>query len=87
MQGLPWKYFKTVIYKLFVLGKRGTLKDPISSIALIVKERMSNIFHMNPYLVCSTSFNLHETKVTYPSLSITLKCVTAGFPSSARSPT
>src|SRR5690554_2803154 len=62
MQALPRAERKAVINELLVLGKVGASQNFVAPVALIVKERVSDILHMHPYLVCTAGFELalHE---------------------------
>jgi hypothetical protein len=53
VQSLPGQNFKTVFDELTVFRETGTLEDLISSVSLIVKESMTNVLHVYPYLVCT----------------------------------
>src|SRR5215204_686929 len=54
MQGLAWANSKTIIYKLFVLAVYGSLYNFITAVKIIIKKGMAYVFHVYPYLVCSS---------------------------------
>ena len=72
VQGLAGTKFETVLDELLVLGINGSLTDFRTSISLVVEERMTDMAHMDPYLMGSASFQLafhnsHEAEtLQYP---------------------
>ena len=54
MQGLTWANSETVLNELSVFRKCCSFKDLMATIALIVEEGVTNVFHMNTDLVCPT---------------------------------
>ena len=53
---------KTVFNKLLIFCKCSSFKYLISSIFSIIKQRMFNMAEMNPYLMCSSCFQLTFNK-------------------------
>ena len=51
MQSLSGKNLETVIYKLFVFGKRGAFQDLISSITFIIEQGVADVFEVSAYLM------------------------------------
>jgi hypothetical protein len=43
MKCLTGKYLETIFHKLLVFGESGSLKDLVTSIALIIKQGMTNV--------------------------------------------
>ena len=68
MQGLAGTDVKTIINKLLVLAENGTLYDLITAIKIIVKKRMTDVFHMNADLVGAAGFQhtLHQRNIIEP---------------------
>src|ERR1700759_3806137 len=56
MQGLSFTDLKTVFNKLFILIENGAFQYFISSIRFIIKQGVTNMFHMNPDLMCPAGF-------------------------------
>ena len=58
MQALTGTGGKTVIDELPVFCETGAAKDYVAAVSFIVEERMSNLFHVHPYLVGTPRFQL-----------------------------
>ena len=56
MQGLPLTNLETIFYKLFVFGIHCSLYNFIATIKIIIKQWMTQVFHVNSYLVCTSGF-------------------------------
>jgi hypothetical protein len=75
VQGLTGKYFKTVFYKLLVFRESGPFKDLISTVLIIIEQRMPYITEMDPYLMGPACFqtafhNRHISEIlNYPVMS------------------
>ena len=58
VKSLPWKDGEAIVDELLVFGVDGPFQDPVSTIAVIVEQRMPYIVHMNPYLVGTAGLKL-----------------------------
>src|SRR5438045_8823122 len=56
MKSLPGTNGKTIINKLFIPGINSSLYNFIAAIKSIIEQRMSDIFHVHSYLVCTAGF-------------------------------
>ena len=78
VQSVAWHCFKTILDKLLVLREGGTLQYLVATIALIVKERVAYILHMNTNLVCSARFEsaLHQCYIAVATQNLVVRnCV------------
>ena len=68
MQCLSRTYIKTVLDKLLIFSKSRTFQYLITTIASIVKQNMSYVFHMNTYLMRASCFEsaLHHRYIPKP---------------------
>ncbi len=53
MQGMPGAQRKTILHELLVFCKHRSLYNFIPAVKIIIKNRMPDGLHMNPYLVCT----------------------------------
>ncbi len=53
---MAWAKVKTIIYKLLVFAVNGSLYNPVSTIKIIIKNRVANMLHVHTYLVCAAGF-------------------------------
>ena len=62
MKRLTRAQTETVVHELSVAAFRGTFKYLVSAISLIFDKRLSQVFHVYPYLMSTTGFQttLHE---------------------------
>ena len=56
MQRLSWTKAEAVVYKLLVFGVHGSFYNAVSAIKIVVKQRMANVLHVHPDLVCAAGF-------------------------------
>src|SRR5688500_10311163 len=54
MQRLSWAESKAVINKLFVFAVYCSFYDLITAIKIIIKQRVPDVFHVYPYLLCTS---------------------------------
>ena len=62
MQSLSGTNFKAVLDKLAVSAVSGSFKDLVAAIALVAEQRVSQMLHVDPYLVSAACFKtaLHK---------------------------
>ena len=51
MKCMTWTKSKTIFYKLFVFCKYSSFYNSVSAIKIIIKNRVPDRLHVNPYLV------------------------------------
>ena len=66
MQCLTGTNLKTVLYKLAVPAVSSTFQYLVSSVTLIAEQRVSDMLHVHPYLMCAPGLQaaLHQLCVT-----------------------
>src|SRR5215216_4069362 len=56
MKRLPATNGETIFNKLFVFSEHSSFYNLITTIIIIIEKRVADIFHVYPYLVCSSCF-------------------------------
>lgn len=54
MECLPGARLETILHKLTIFGKGGTLQYAVAAISLVIKERMTLTEHVHAYLMCAS---------------------------------
>lgn len=67
MQCLTWTYVETVENELTVSPRGGALEYLVATIALVIEERMPNVFHVYAYLMGASCLEdtLYEGDIAY----------------------
>ena len=70
---MAWAKGKTIIYKLLVFAVNGSLYNPVSTIKIIIKNRVANMLHVHTYLVCAAGFQpACVTKTFLASINVSI---------------
>src|SRR6218665_3923573 len=66
MQCMTRAYSKAIINKLLVFGEYCSFYNPVATISIIIKQRVTYMLHVYTYLVCTTGFKpaLNQTHIT-----------------------
>src|ERR1035438_3282124 len=56
MKGLTGANLKAIVYKLLVFVEDRSFHDPVTSVSLIIEQRMSDMLHVHANLVCAPCF-------------------------------
>ena len=65
MQRLPWTLLESVEHKLAVAACALATEYFRSAVAFVAEQRVTDVFHVSPYLVCASRFEntFHEGDV------------------------